>query len=206
MRTRGVMKNIDKISNLNLTSELDLLNKHPNINYMFLPFDTGEYDVNTNISDPVRVCHSPTNRYYKGSDDIINICNKLHNKGEIEFILIENKTQEEVIDIKKTCDVYIDQIYNRGGWGYGMSSVESLSLGLVCLTELVDEYQKFIPDHPFIIITKESLEEDIRSLIQNKKKLLNKKNNSREWVEKYHDITNVANSLYLYYSKNSWIK
>ena len=35
---------------------------------------------------------------------------------------------------------------------------------------------------------------------------LNKKNNSREWVEKYHDITNVANSLYLYYSKNSWIK
>ena len=87
-----------------------------------------------------------------------------------------------------------------------MSSVESLSLGLVCLTELVDEYQKFIPDHPFIMITKESLEQDIRSLIQNKKKLLNKKNNSREWVEKYHDITNVANSLYLYYSKNSWIK
>ena len=206
MRTRGVIKNIDIISNLNLTSELDLLEKHPNINYMFLPFDTGEYSINTKISNPVKVCHSPTNRYYKGSKDIINICNKLHNKGEIEFILIENKTQKEVIDIKKSCDIYIDQIHNRGGWGYGMNSVESLSLGLVCLTELVEEYQKFIPDHPFIMVTKESLEKNIILLIQNKKDLLRKKNNSREWVEKYHDITNVSNSLYSYYSKNLWIK
>ena len=206
MRTRGVIKNIDKISNLNLTSELDLLEKHPNINYMFLPFDTGEYSINTKISNPVKVCHSPTNRYYKGSKDIINICNKLHNKGEIEFILIENKTQKEVIDIKKSCDIYIDQIHNRGGWGYGMNSVESLSLGLVCLTELVEEYQKFIPDHPFIMVTKESLEKNIISLIQNKKDLLRKKNYSREWVVKYHDITSVSNSLYSYYSKNLWIK
>ena len=206
MRTRGVIKNIDKISNLNLTSELDLLEKHPNINYMFLPFDTGEYSINTKISNPVKVCHSPTNRYYKGSKDIINICNKLHNKGEIEFILIENKTQKEVIDIKKSCDIYIDQIHNRGGWGYGMNSVESLSLGLVCLTELVEEYQKFIPDHPFIMVTKESLEKNIISLIQNKKDLLRKKNYSREWVVKYHDITNVYNALYSYYSKNLWIK
>ena len=206
MRTRGVIKNIDIISNLNLTSELDLLEKHPNINYMFLPFDTGEYSINTKISNPVKVCHSPTNRYYKGSKDIINICNKLHNKGEIEFILIENKTQKEVIDIKKSCDIYIDQIHNRGGWGYGMNSVESLSLGLVCLTELVEKYQKFIPDHPFIMVTKESLEKNIISLIQNKKDLLRKKNYSREWVVKYHDITNVYNALYSYYSKNLWIK
>jgi len=123
-----------------------------------------------------------------------------------KFILIENKTQKEVIDIKKSCDIYIDQIHNRGGWGYGMNSVESLSLGLVCLTELVEEYQKFIPDHPFIMVTKESLEKNIISLIQNKKDLLRKKNYSREWVVKYHDITNVYNALYSYYSKNLWIK
>ena len=70
----------------------------------------------------------------------------------------------------------------------------------------MEEYQKFIPDHPFIMVTKESLEKNIILLIQNKKDLLRKKNNSREWVEKYHDITNVSNSLYSYYSKNLWIK
>ena len=74
---------------------------------------------------PLKVCHSPTNRYYKGSDDIIEICNDLENDGVIEFILIEGKKQEEVIKIKQSCDIYIDQIHNRGGWGYGMSSIES---------------------------------------------------------------------------------
>ena len=122
---------------------------------------------NNTISSPLRVCHSPTNRYYKGSDDIIEICSGLDKNGLIDFILIEGKTQEEVIKIKQSCDIYIDQIHNRGGWGYGMSSIESLSMGLVCLTELVREYQNFIPDHPFINVTKQNLKEKILDLTKN---------------------------------------
>tara|TARA_Y100000588_G_scaffold390903_1_gene497877 strand:- start:174881 stop:175966 length:1086 start_codon:yes stop_codon:yes gene_type:complete len=205
MRTRGVIKDIDNISNLNLTSELDLLYKHPSINYLFLPYDTKKYKVRKNVSSPLRICHSPTNRYYKGSDDIIEICSELQNSGLIEFILIEGKTQEEVIEIKKTCDIYIDQIHNRGGWGYGMSSIESLSMGLVCLTELVKEYQEFIPDHPFIMITKESLKETLLELTKNEDLLINKKIKSREWVVKYHDFHNTAEVLYGYYRENRWI-
>ena len=206
MRTRGVIKDMDKISNLNLTSELDLLKKHPNINYMFLPFDTEKYKVNNKISSPVRVCHSPTNRYYKGSDEIIEICNSLDKDGKIEFILIEGKTQDEVLDLKQSCDIYIDQIHNRGGWGYGMNSVESLAMGLVCLTELVEEYQKFIPDHPFIMITKRNLKKTIIELTKNKEFLIKKKIESSEWAKKYHGISSVAKSLYSYYEKKSWIK
>ena len=58
-------------------------------------------------------------------------------------LLIEKQTQEEVIRIKENCDIYIDQIHNRGGWGYGMSSIESLSMGLVCMTEMIDKYRNF---------------------------------------------------------------
>ena len=197
---------MDEISDLNLTSELDLLNKHPNINYLFLPYDTSPYMAKNKISSPLKVCHSPTNRFYKGSDDIIEICNDLENDGFIEFVLIEGKTQEEVIRIKQSCDIYIDQIHNRGGWGYGMSSIESLSMGLVCLTELVREYQNFIPDHPFINVTKQNLREKILELTKNQELLENKKIKSREWVVEYHDISNVSQSLYSYYEKNSWIK
>ena len=162
--------------------------------------------VEKKISSPLRICHSPTNRYYKGSDDIIEICNDLDKNGQIEFVLIEGKTHNEVLDIKKSCDIYIDQIHNRGGWGYGMNSVESLSMGLVCLTELVEEYQKFIPDHPFIMITKESLKKTILELIQNEELLINKKIESRDWVKKYHGISSVTESLYSYYEEKSWIK
>ena len=206
IRTRGVIKEMDEISNLNLTSELDLMKKHPNINYLFLPYDTSAYKVGAVISSPLRVCHSPTNRYYKGSDDIIEICNMLNNDGLIKFVLIEGKTQEEVIKIKSSCDVYIDQIHNRGGWGYGMSSIESLSMGLICLTELVKEYQNFIPDHPFINVTKQNLKEKLIDLTKNQELLINKKIKSREWVVKYHDISSVSDTLYSYYEKKSWIK
>ena len=206
MRTRGVIKDMDIISNLNLTSEVDLLYKHPNIEYLFLPFETENYKVKKTVSSPIRICHSPTNRYYKGSDDIIKICRDLDNRGEIEFVLIEGKTQSEVFEIKKTCDIYIDQIYNRGGWGYGMSSVEALSMGLVCLTELVKEYQKFIPNHPFIAVTKDNLKTTLLELTQNKDFLINKKNESKKWVKKHHGISNVSKSLYSFYEEKEWIK
>ena len=54
MRTRGVIKELDQISNLNLTSELDLLSKHPNIEYLFLPYNTEHYDINVSVSDQIK--------------------------------------------------------------------------------------------------------------------------------------------------------
>ena len=87
-----------------------------------------------------------------------------------------------------------------------MSSIEALSMGLVCLTELVDEYQAFIPDHPFIAITKESLKKTLLELTQNKDFLINKKLESKNWVKKHHDIASVSESLYTYYKERSWIK
>ena len=206
MRTRGVIKELDKISNLNLTSEVDLLYKHPKIEYQFLPYETGDYSIKKSISDPIKICHSPTNRHYKGSDDIIKICNELQQEGIIKFLLIEGKSQGEVIKIKKDCDIYIDQIHNRGGWGYGMSSVEALSMGLVCMTELIPKYQNFIPDHPFISINKKNLKEKIIHLSQNKEIVIQKKYESKKWVKKYHDISSVSDSLYKLYEKNTWIK
>ncbi len=199
MRTRGVIEELDQISILNLTSELDLLLKHPNIKYLFLPYDTRAFKINKKISNPIKVCHSPTDRYYKGSEDIIKICNELEDEGIIQFLLVEGKPQKEVISIKEGCDIYIDQIHNRGGWGYGMSSVESLSMGLVCMTELVKEYRTFIPDHPFVNINKENLKQKIIHLSKNKEMLLQKKIDSKKWVKKYHDTKSVCSSLYKYY-------
>ena len=196
---------MDKLSQLNLTSELDLLDKHPNLNYLFLPFDTTQFNVNNSVHSPVRVCHSPTNQYYKGSGDIIPVCKKLEDEGLIEFILIENQSYETVIKQKQSCDVLIDQIHNRGGWGYGMNSVEGLSMGLVCITELVQSYRDFIPDHPFIDITKKSLEITLRELIKDKRVIIEKKKISKAWVEKKHGLEGTRDALYSYYEEKGWI-
>ena len=62
----------------------------------------------------------------------------------------------------KKSDIFIDQIGDRGGWGYGMNSVESLSMGICTMTEINDSYNSFIPDHPFIAVTKDTLEDAIK--------------------------------------------
>ena len=201
MRSRGVIPVIDKLSKLNLTSELDLMYKHPKIEYLFLPYDTTKHSPKYSLNKTIKVCHSPTNRYYKGSNTIISICEEMALKGDIEFILIENMPHEEAIHIKSQCDIFIDQIHNRGGWGYGMNSIEALSMGLCCITELVPEYVNFISDHPFINVTGKTLKLTLENLINNSNSIIKYKKRSRNWVEKYHDVQNVTDQLYAYYQK-----
>ena len=199
LRSRGVIPNIDELSTLNLTSELDLMNIHPNLKYLFLPFDTSLYNPLFTINNPIRICHSPRNRFYKGSDTIISVCREIEKNHNVEFVLIENKSHEETLKIKESCDILIDQIDNKGGWGYGMNSIEGLSMGLCCMTELIPEYEQFIPDHPFVNINKNTLKNTLETLIDRPEKIEEYKQKSRKWVVQYHDLNSVTNTLYDYY-------
>jgi glycosyltransferase involved in cell wall biosynthesis len=205
LRTRGVIPAIDKASNLNVTSELDLLKKHPDIQYLFLPFDTKQHQPSFKMNETIRICHSPTNRYYKGSETIIPICEKLAERENVEFVLIENMPHATTQKIKQSCDILIDQIHNRGGWGYGMNSVEALSMGLCCVTELVDEYVDFIPDHPFVNVNGDNLKEMLEELVINPEKIMEHRKKGREWIIKDHDIRNTSEVLYGYYKDRGLI-
>jgi len=199
LRSRGVMPFIDKVSSLNLTNELDLLDKHPNLQYLFLPFETSRFDKKTSLNKKLRVGHAPTNRFYKGSNHIIRVCEKLKTEGEIEFDLIENVPNKDALKRKKNLDIFIDQVGDKGGWGYGMNSIESLSMGICTLTEMNQSYEDFISDHPFININEKSLERILKSLIKDHSSILLKGSQGKNWVSKYHDISKVADELYRYY-------
>jgi len=201
LRTRGVMPVIDKLSDLNLTNELDLMDKHPNIQYIFLPFDTNLFTLKTSLNKTIRIAHAPTNRFYKGSDQIIHICKKLAKKGKIHFDLIENLSHKTAIERKQKSDIFIDQIGDRGGWGYGMNSVESLSMGICTLTEMNQKYCNFLPEHPFLNINKKTLEPILRQLIYDRSKILDYGKKGKEWVDKYHHFSEVKKTLYTYYKK-----
>ena len=206
LRNRGVIEAIDKVSKLNVTSELDLLEKHPNLKYLFLPFETEKYDSDYTVGDKIRICHSPTNRYFKNSDAIISVCEKIAAENEnVEFVLIENMPIAEALRTKQSCDILVDQVGNRGGWGYGMNSVEALAMGLVCVTELIPEYVDFIPDHPFVNVTAETLYDSLKEIVENKERLIAQKELGRKWVVKHHDMHNTAEVLYKYYGDLGWL-
>ena len=80
-----------------------------------------------------------------------------------------------------------------------MNSVESLSIGICTLTEMNDSYQSFIPDHPFINVTSESLEDKLRTLIQNRERIIESGDIGYKWVRQKHDVKSVSRKLYTYY-------
>lgn len=203
LRSRGVLKPLDELSDLNLTNEVDLLQKHPDIHYIYLPFDieafTEKYPPQKKDHDLPLITHAPTNRYYKGSNDIIPVCMKLVHEGKIRFELIENKAHDVAMQMKLKSDIFIDQIGDRGGWGYGMNSVESLAMGVCTATEMNEAYCKFIPDHPFVNINKSNIYAELRKIVDNPTLRKKKGEEGKEWVKEHHDIKKVGDSLYHYY-------
>jgi len=198
MRNRGVIPVMDELSDLNLTNEFDLTFRHPNLKYLFLPFDVKSFEVRRGTGDPITICHATTNRKVKGSDEIIRICRELEQSHGIRFIFIENMPHEEAMRLKAQADIYIDQITDHA-WGYGMNSLEALSMGIVCGTYLNPTYEAFIPDHPFLNVHASDLKEKLVGIIEHPELLRQMSSAGHEWVEKYHDYRNVVQKLYEYY-------
>ena len=206
MRTRGVFPWIDKLVDVNTTSELDLLEKHPNMKYVFLPYPVNQHSVNPALHNPLRICHATRDRYWKGSDSIIAACQQLEKSHGVEFVLIENQPHDKTLELKAGCDIYIDQVANLGGWGYGMNSVEALSMGLACCTNLLPQYETFLGEHPFVNVHRETLYEDLVKLVEQPNLVRKKKQAGRSWVEKTHGVSAVMRSIYEIYRQQSWIK
>lgn len=206
LRTRGIIRKMEEISDLNLTFEYDHILRYPNIKFLFFPFrvDLVEYIPDEEYlkkMDKIRIVHAPTDRYVKGTDTIIKAIDVLKTSGRIEFVLLENLPHHEVLKIKSTCHISIDQIGNRGGTGYGLNSLESLSIGLPTITDMAWDFDKWLPENPFIVADENNLKEKLSELIDNKDKLLKKRGEGRQWVEKYHSPSEINKILLKYYSE-----
>ncbi|MCD6233650.1 MAG: hypothetical protein J7K63_01250 [Candidatus Marinimicrobia bacterium] len=205
LRNRGVLPKMDELSDLVLTNELDLLPRYPGMKYLFLPYDTEQFHQKESVNTPLRILHMTMNRYFKGTERIIEVCRQLEKDFNVEFILLERVPHDQAMAIKATCDINIDQISNTGGWGYGMNSVESLSMGICTCTNMLPEYEAFIPDHPFVNINSENLYEQLADLIRNPEKILKKGAEGKAWVRKTHGVNSVREKLYQYYREAGFI-
>lgn len=191
LRIRGVDPTMNMLSDLNLTNESDHLFLHPDIHYIFIPFDVTPYKVRTNENKRLRIIHSPSNRDLKGTKYILPVMDRLAKERNIEFILLENRPHSEVLSIKETCDIAIEQVGNLGGTGYGRNSLESLALGIPTVTEMTQDYIEWLPENPFVLATPETLFERLIDLIDNKELRRQHSKMGRAWIEKYHSYDSV---------------
>ena len=200
LRTRGIFKELDDMSDLNLTVEYDHLQLHDDINYLFFPFDVKKYEYKFVRNKGLKIIHSPTNRRFKGTDKIIKVIEEVKKKRKIEFLLMENTDRSELLELKKKCNLAIDQVGGEmGGSGYGKNSVENLAMGLPTITEFTPDYLKFIPENPFIHCDIDTLKSKLLEIADNNAMLEEYSVNGRKWVEKYHSFESVnakLNELY----------
>jgi glycosyltransferase involved in cell wall biosynthesis len=207
LRSRGIFKELDEISDLNLTVEFDHRNIHSAINYIYFPFDTESYSFKINKNKILKIIHSPTNRLFKGTDKIIPVIEDLKKEIKIDFILAENMDRNSVLKIKSECDLSIDQVGGLfGGTGYGKNSIENLSMGIPTITEFTDEYLNFINNNPFIHTKIDNLRETIINLNSNREMLENLAINGRKWVESIHSFDAVNRRLNELYTKYEILK
>lgn len=204
LRNRGVIPNVDEISDLNLTSELDILDKHPNIRYLHLPFDVDRFQVKEGENDPLVIghaCRAPSARHFKGTDRIVQVVKDLEREYSVRLDLVEGLPNEECMRRKAHWDVAVDQIADQGGWGYGMNSLETLSMGIPTCTRMNEQCEAFFSDHPFINVDEVTLRARLIELIENPEHRRSKGEKGRSWVNQRHGLENVVNELYKHYSE-----
>jgi glycosyltransferase involved in cell wall biosynthesis len=210
LRTRGIVKEMDELSDLNLTFEYDHTLRHPNINFLFFPFDNSEIkyisDEEYNKNNILRIVHAPTNRIIKGTAEILDAIEKVKRQRKIEFILLENLSRQKVIEAKSKCTIAIDQIGNRGGTGYGINSLETLSMGIPTITDMNCGMDKWLQENPFIVADKNNLAEKIIELIDEYDFRNKKREESRKWVTKYHSYDSVFKRMIELYRKHKIIR
>ncbi len=204
LRKRGVIPQVDAASGLNVTVEFDHLALHPAIHFLFFPFDPWRFEPKTHENPRLRLFHSATNRVYKGSDHIIAVGRRLEAEFGIEFLFLEKKPHTELLAAKRQSDIVIDQITNLGGIGYGVSSLEALSMGIPVCTRLTPQFEAFIPDHPFVSVTPETLYDQLAALIRNSDRRRWHGTHGRVWVEQYHDAREVVHAMERLYQKKGW--
>lgn len=226
LRLRGAIPAVEEASHLSLTCEFDHLALYPELRYLFLPFDArpcrqvrgeirpaadgaGAARSSGNMAAGggpsgarLRICHSPTARQFKGSDLIIDTVRRLEGRSDVEFVLIEDLPHREAIALKATCDIAIEQVGNRAGTGYGVNSLESLAMGIPTCTDMTDEFEAFVPDHPFVRVDEKTLESRLTALIEDPELRRHKAAEGRAWVERRHDPLNVVRELYRLYREH----
>jgi glycosyltransferase involved in cell wall biosynthesis len=142
-------------------------------------------------SGPVRVMHAPNHRAGKGTEFINHAVEELQAQGLlIEYVLVERRSNEEVMSLMQEVDILADQVIFPG---YGLAAIEGMAHGLpvVCNldhpshTALFDRYS-FLAECPIVSATPESITNVLHALVTNPGLRQELGRCGRSYVEKYH--------------------
>lgn len=205
LRSRGYIPAVDGVTDLRLTPEWDLAVLDTRLHYLYLPVDLNAFEFKPYAqSKRIRIGHAARNPL-KGTNVVVAALAELAKSRAVELVLIKDMTYTDALAAKRTCDIYVDQLTNQGGWGYGMSGVEALAMGIPVITNIPEAMRGLLGEHPFILSDEKSLTEVLRTCLDNPSHMSQLSQSGREWVMKRHTITSVGDQLYDHYRRLGWL-
>jgi glycosyltransferase involved in cell wall biosynthesis len=181
----------------------DLLHVLPNFSE-FLPYchvDISKWNTfyTQKSKRPLRIGHAPTNQGLKGTSLIKKAVKRLKDKGfEFEFVVVEGLSFKEAVEIYKSLDILVDQLF--AGW-YGGLAVELMALGKPVVTYIREGDLKFIPQEmkqelPFFKAEPETIEKVLEQILNlSRTQIFESAIASRKFVEKWHDPIKIAKKI-----------
>lgn len=195
-RTEKICKKADGIIIHDYELKAYLPKKQTNIYYVPLRININDFQPSypdVKEREKVIIVHAPSNTQIKGTKYVIKAIEKLKKEYSIDFILVQNKTQEEAREIYRKADIIVDQLIIGS---YGVFAIEGMALGKPVITylmpDMIDNFPKELPIQNANI---ENIEDVLRKLIISPELRRKIGIAGRKYVEDYHDYRKVA--LYL---------
>lgn len=139
----------------------------------------------------VRVLHAPNHRGVKGTEFIQKAVQDLRAEGlEVELILLERVSNEEVRQRMQQADILADQLILPG---YGLAAIEGMASGLPVIANLDSEAHTrvfrryaFLNECPILSTTPENVLPNLRALVTNPALREQLGRAGRKYAEKYY--------------------
>ncbi len=204
LRSRGYIPAVDKITDLRLTPEWDLAAVDERLHYLYLPVNVDSFEYKPYAQGKtIRIGHAARNAF-KGTPAVLSAVEHLRKKMDVELVLIRGMSYQDALTTKRSCDIFIDQLTNEAGWGYGMSGVEAIAMGIPVVTNIPEAMRPLINEHPFIQAEPDSLLEVLEKTLSDPARLKLISEYSREWALERHSVSRVAEVLYGHYERLGW--
>jgi glycosyltransferase involved in cell wall biosynthesis len=152
----------------------------------------------TDRARPV-ILHAPSSRRRKGTEHVLAACEGL----DAELVLVEGLHHSEAFERYREADIVVDQL--NSGW-YGLLAIECMALGKPVVGFLHEEAARRTEEAlgvpvPIVSASKDDLRARLEPLVGSAAERRRLGEASRAYVERVHDLEQVADRLLALYSR-----
>jgi glycosyltransferase involved in cell wall biosynthesis len=145
------------------------------------------------------ILHAPSSRRRKGTDEVIAACEGL----DADLVLVEGLHHSEAFERYREADIVVDQL--NAGW-YGLLAIECMALGKPVVSFLhdaaVQRTEEALGERvPIVRATRDDLRARLEPLVASAAERKRIGAESRQYVERVHDLERVADRLLALYAR-----